>query len=76
MYWIRHQDGSRALHYAANSGHTEVSRLLLDRGADVNASNKVSDMIRDIVMIICVIDCVIMSVDSNVIVKSTCQHLY
>ena len=76
MYWIRHQDGSRALHWTAMKGHIEVMRLLLERGADVNASNKVSDMIRDIVMIICAIDCVIMSVDSNVIVKSTCQHLY
>ena len=76
MYWIRYQDGCTALHCPAMKGHIEVMRLLLERGADVNASNKVSDMIRDIVMIICAIDCVIMSVDSNVIVKSTCQHLY
>ena len=45
MYWIRHQDGSRALHYAANSGHTEVARLLLDRGADVNSKDEVSNVI-------------------------------
>ena len=51
-------------------GHTEVMRLLLERGADVNSKNKVSDVIRDIVVIICVI----MTDDSNVIVIFTCHR--
>ena len=42
MYWIRHQGGWTALHYAARGGHIEVARLLLDRGADVNSKNEVS----------------------------------
>ena len=45
MYFIRHQDGSGVLYCAAAKGHTELARLLLERGADVNASNKVSNMI-------------------------------
>ena len=45
MYFIRHQDGSGVLHYAATKGHTEVARLLLERGADVKSEYKVSDVI-------------------------------
>ena len=45
MYTIRHQGGWTTLHYAANSGHTEVARLLLERGADVKSEYKVSDVI-------------------------------
>ena len=45
MYWTRYQSRRTALHCAASSGHTEVARLLLDRGADVNSEDKVSDMI-------------------------------
>ena len=44
MYSTRYQDGCTALHHAASSGHTEVARLLLERGADINSQNKVSDM--------------------------------
>lgn len=36
----RDWQGNRCLHYAANCGHLEVVRLLLNAGADVNASNK------------------------------------
>src|SRR5690349_4766302 len=32
-------DGSTPLHYAAWKGHTEVARLLLERGADVSLQN-------------------------------------
>ena len=76
IYWTRYQDGFTALYCAADDGHIEVMRLLLERGADINSQNKVSDMIWDIPMVDCAIDCVIMSDDSNLIVKSTCQHRY
>ena len=76
MYSTRYQDGCTALHHAATKGHIEVMRLLLERGADINSQNKVSDMIWDIPMVDCAIDCVIMSDDSNIIVESTCQHLH
>ena len=76
MYWIRHQSGSTALHQAATNGHIEVTRLLLDRGADVNSKNEVSDIIFEIVMIICVcvFDCFPKLCDSNVIVIFTCHR--
>ena len=31
-----------ALHKAAQNGHTEVVKLLLDKGADINVKNEVS----------------------------------
>ena len=48
-------------------------RLLLDRGADVNSKNHVSDMIWNIVVIVCISDCVIviMILIGSVIVIST-----
>ena len=36
MYWIRLQDGDTALQRAALGGHTDVTKLLVDGGADVN----------------------------------------
>ena len=45
MSFISYQIGLTALHYAAAGGHTDVARLLLDRGADVNSRDNVSDMI-------------------------------
>ena len=74
MYSIRHQVGWTTLHYAASSGHTEVAKLLLDRGVDVNSKDEVSDVIWDIVMIICVIQFVPKLCDSNVIAITTSQH--
>ena len=38
--------GDGALIWAARQGHTEVLRLLLDMGCDVNQVNKVSEYIR------------------------------
>ena len=46
MSFILYQYGYTALHYTAMMGRTEVARLLLDKGADVNIGDKlVSDMI-------------------------------
>ena len=48
-------------------------RLLLDRGADVNSKNRVSDMIWNIVVIVCISNgvIVIMILIGSVIVIST-----
>ena len=35
------QDGLTPLHLAADEGHTECAKLLLDKGADVNAKSNV-----------------------------------
>ena len=45
MSFILYQDGYSALYLAAMYVHTDVVRLLLDRGADVNIKDKVSGMI-------------------------------
>ncbi len=37
------------LHNASSRGHVEVVRLLLDRGADIQAQNKVSEIVSKIV---------------------------
>ena len=44
MYLVRYQDGATALLVAANLGHTDITKLLLDGGADVNSKDKVSDI--------------------------------
>ena len=51
MYWIRYQDGNTALHGATRCGNSDITKLLIDGGADVNSKeNIVSDMISVIVM--------------------------
>src|SRR5215831_14048286 len=35
----RDRDGMTALHHAVRAGHKDLSRALLDRGADVNAAS-------------------------------------
>ena len=45
MAFISYQDGRTALHIATDQGYIEVTRLLLDKGADVNIRHNVSDMI-------------------------------
>ena len=39
------QDGNTALHFAYQYGHTEIVKHLLTNGADISATNKVSDKI-------------------------------
>ena len=46
MYWTRYQTGYTALLVAANHGHTDITKLLIDKGADVNPRDSiVSDII-------------------------------
>ena len=45
MSFTLYQIGSTALHGAASMGHVDMVRLLLDKGADVNSRDIVSDMI-------------------------------
>ena len=54
--------------FAADKGHIEVIRMILDREADVNSKDKVSEMIWEVVMTVCVVDFVIMTGDSSIIV--------
>ena len=79
MYLLLLQYGWTALFYAAVKGHIEVIRLLLDREADVNSKDKVSDMIRETFMLVCEINCIIMTgdrYDSSIIVMSASQRQY
>ncbi|MBQ7607277.1 MAG: ankyrin repeat domain-containing protein, partial [Desulfovibrionaceae bacterium] len=36
----KNEDGHTPLHWAAGNGHTEVAKLLIDKGADLNAKDK------------------------------------
>ena len=36
------QDDDSPLHRAAYGGHTDIVKILIEKGADVNAKNKVS----------------------------------
>ena len=45
MYSIRYQRGFTVLYLAANDGNTDVAKMLIDGGADVNLRDKVSNMI-------------------------------
>ena len=38
------QGGRTAVHFAAYNGHTETVKLLLDRGANVDATDEVNEM--------------------------------
>ena len=42
FFIMNNQNGNRALIYAATGGFTEIVKLLLDKGADLNVTNKVS----------------------------------
>ena len=44
MSFTLYQIGFSALHCAAIRGYIDVTRLLLDKGADVNSRDNVSDM--------------------------------
>ena len=39
------QDGNKPLHLAAQGGHTETVKLLLDRGANIDSTGMVSEII-------------------------------
>ena len=39
---IHRQEGDRVLYIASGAGHVEVVKLLLDRGADIEAKSNVS----------------------------------
>ena len=41
-------DGNRPLHYASQQGEIEVVRLLLERGAEVGATNKAGETALDL----------------------------
>ena len=71
MYWIRYQNGFTALQRAATGGHYDITKLLIDGGAEVNSKNKVSNMIWEVVMTVCAITFVIMTGDSSIIVLSS-----
>ena len=75
MYLIRLQDGHTALHGAARCGNIDITKLLIDGGADVTArKSSVSDMIWKIVMTACVSDCFIKLCDDRVIVMITSKR--
>ena len=46
-----YQDGLTALHMAADNGKVYMVKLLLEKGADINARGKVSQNMRIVVMI-------------------------
>ena len=41
------RDGATALHYASKKGYTEVARLLVDNGSDVNRQKKCTQTVND-----------------------------
>ena len=43
MYFILNQDGTTALHLAAQNNHSTVVTLLLDHKVDVNVADNVSN---------------------------------
>ena len=43
-YIMYHQDGCTAFHLAASGGHTEIVKLLLDRGVNVDTADSVSNI--------------------------------
>ena len=47
------QDDWTALHFALDNGNSDVAKLLLDKGADVNATTNVSNIILYIAMLLC-----------------------
>ena len=42
MWYYILQDGRTPLHLAFETGHTDIATMLIDRGADVNATQMVS----------------------------------
>lgn len=42
---LQHQDGRTPLHYACSCGHRDIARILLDKGANLEATADVSSCI-------------------------------
>ena len=41
MVFMQTQDGDTVLHAASRAGHNDIVAYLIDKGANVNATNKV-----------------------------------
>ena len=77
MYWVRYQNGYTALQRSTLGGYTDITKLLIDGGADVNSiDNIVSDIIWGIVVVIaCLLNCVLKLYDCcNVVISSIKRH--
>ena len=42
VYCMHFQDGRNALHWACQGGNTEICKLLINQGLEVNATDNVS----------------------------------